>query len=112
MIIVTQPGIVYNNFSWPKDPTEKQTTEIKTKAQAILDTRAKFPDSTLADLYDPLTMPPALQKAHQAVDKAVDRAYRKQPFNNEAERVAFLFDLYQQYTAPLLPQKKRRKKRM
>ena len=103
-------SIAYNNFSWPKDPTEKQTTEIKTKAQAILDTRTKFPDSTLADLYDPLTMPPTLQKAHQAVDKAVDRAYRKQPFNNESERVAFLFDLYQQYTAPILPKEKRRKR--
>ena len=110
-------SIVYNNFPWPKDPTEKQTTEIKTKAQAILDARAKFPDSTLADLYNPITMPPALQKAHQALDKAVDRTYRRAsnksgPFNNETERVAFLFDLYQQYTAPVLPKKKRRKKGM
>ncbi len=100
-------NIVYNNFPWPKNPTAKQTAEIETKAQAILDARAKFPDSTLADLYDPLTMPPVLQKAHQALDKAVDRAYRKAVFSNEAARVAFLFDLYQQYTAPLLPKKKR-----
>ena len=99
-------SIVYNNFPWPKDPSEKQTAEIGGKAQAVLDARAQFPDSTLADLYDPLSMPPALQKAHQALDKAVDRAYRKTPFNNEADRVAFLFDLYQQYTAPLLPKKK------
>ena len=98
--------IVYNNFPWPKDPSEKQTADIGNKAQAVLDARAQFPDSTLADLYDPLTMPPALQKAHQALDKAVDRAYRKSLFNNEAERVSFLFDLYQQYTAPLLPKKK------
>ncbi len=104
-------SIVYNNFPWPKDPTAKQTTEIETKAQAVLDARAKFPDATLADLYDPLTMPPVLQKAHQALDKAVDRAYRKAAFTNEAARVAFLFDLYQQYTAPLLPQKKTRRKR-
>ena len=103
--------IVYNNFPWPKNPTAKQTTEIKTKAQAILDARTKFPASTLADLYDPLTMPPLLQKAHQALDKAVDRAYRKAAFTNEASRVAFLFDLYQQYTAPLLPKKKTRRKR-
>ena len=106
--------IVYNNFPWPKKPTAKQTTDIETKAQAVLDARAKFPDSTLADLYDPLTMPPALQKAHQALDKAVDRAYRKTAFNNEAARVAFLFDLYQQYTTPLLPKnapKKSPKKR-
>ena len=106
-------SIVYNNFPWPKNPTAKQTADIKTKAQAILDARAGFPDSTLADLYDPLTMPPTLQKAHQALDKAVDRAYRKTAFNNEAARVSFLFDLYQQYTAPLLPKhapKKARKK--
>ena len=99
--------VVYNNFPWPKNPTAKQTTDIETKAQAVRNARAKFPDSTLADLYDPLTMPPVLQKAHQALDKSVDRAYRKTPFNNEAARVSFLFDLYQQYTAPLLPQKKR-----
>ena len=99
-------SIVYNNFPWPKDPSEKQTADIGNKAQAVLDARAQFPDSTLADLYDPLSMPPTLQKAHQALDKAVDRAYRKTSFNNEAERVSFLFDLYQQYTAPLLPKKK------
>ncbi len=59
-------------------------------------------------------MPPALQKAHAALDKAVDRAYRNPPFNTEAERVAFLFDLHQQYTAPMLPKKKhsRRKRRV
>ena len=102
--------IVYNNFIWPKNPTANQTTDIKTKAQAVLDARAKFPNATLADLYDPLTMPPALQKAHQSLDKAVDRAYRKTAFNNEAARVAFLFDLYQQYTTPLLPGKKKRKR--
>ena len=100
-------SIVYNNFPWPKNPTAKQTADIETKAQAVLNARAGFPDSTLADLYDPVTMPPTLQKAHKALDKSVDRAYRKTPFNNEAARVSFLFDLYQQYTAPLLPQKKR-----
>ena len=103
-------SIIYNNFPWPKNPTAKQTADIKTKAQAVLDARAKFPDSTLADLYDPLTMPSTLQKAHKALDKAVDRAYRKTPFNNEAARVSFLFDLYQQYTTPLLPGKKKRKR--
>ena len=98
--------IVYNNFPWPKDPAKKQTSDIETKARAVLDARTQFPDSTLADLYDPLTMPSVLQKAHQSLDKVVDRAYRKTPFNNEAERVAFLFDLYQQYTTPLLLKKK------
>ncbi len=101
--------IVYNNFPWPKTPTEKQAADIEAKAQVILDARAKFPDSTLADLYDPLTMPPILLKAHNALDKAVDRAYRRASdkrgaFNNEAERVSFLFNLYQQYTAPILPE--------
>ncbi len=100
-------NIVYNNYPWPKDPTKKQSVDIETKAQVVLDARAKFPDSTLADLYDPLTMPPSLLKAHQSLDKAVDRTYRKAPFNTESERVAFLFDLYQQYTAPLLPKEKR-----
>ncbi len=104
-------SLIYNNYPWPKTPTPKQTADIETKAQAVLDARAQFPDSTLADLYDPLTMPPLLLKTHQALDKAVDRTYRKTPFNNEAERVAFLFDLYQQYTAPLLPKKKTQRRK-
>lgn len=99
--------IVYNNFPWPQNPTGKQTADIESKARAVLDARAQFPDSTLADLYDPLTMPPLLLNAHQSLDKAVDRAYHNAPFANEAARVAFLFDLYQQYTAPTLPKKKR-----
>ena len=62
----------------------------------------EFPDSSLADLYDPLTMPPVLVKAHQKLDAAVDAAYGKRTFKSDAERVAFLFELYQQYTS-LLP---------
>ena len=104
-------SVVYNNFPWPPNPTAKQTADIESKAQAVLDARAKFPDSTLADLYDPLTMPPTLQKAHQALDKATDRAYRPAPFNNEATRVAHLFTLHQQHTAPLLPKKKQTRRR-
>jgi len=104
--------IVYNNFPWPQNPTGKQIANIESKAQAVLDARAQFPDSTLADLYDPLTMPSSLLSAHQSLDKAVDRAYHNAPFANEAARIAFLFSLYQQYTAPILPKKKRiRKKR-
>lgn len=68
----------------------------------MLDTRAQFPNATLADLYDPLTMPPALVKAHQKLDAAVDAAYGKKNFKNDAERVAFLFELYRKYTT-LLP---------
>ena len=58
----------------------------------------EFPDACLADLYDPLTMPQLLLKAHQQVDKAVDAAYGKKRFSTEADRVAFLFDLYEKYT--------------
>jgi hypothetical protein len=91
-------GIVYNNFPWPENPSDKQKQAIEAAAQAVLDARAQFPDSSLADLYDPLTTPPVLLKAHQALDKAVDAAYGKTNFKTEAERVAFLFELYQKYT--------------
>ncbi|OFW18613.1 MAG: methylase [Acidobacteria bacterium RIFCSPLOWO2_02_FULL_65_29] len=94
--------IVYNNFPWPCDPGDKQVKSIEEAAQGVLDARAKFPDSALADLYDPLTMPPDLTKAHQALDRAVDAAYGKKSFTSDAERVAFLFELYQRYTS-LLP---------
>ncbi len=87
-------GIVYNNFPWP-EPTDTQRKTIETTAQAVLDARAQFPDSTLADLYDPLAMPPELVRAHQALDRAVDAAYGKKNFASEAERVAFLFERYQ-----------------
>lgn len=102
-------GIVYNNFPWPENPSEKQKQAIETAAQIVLDARAQFPDSSLADLYDPLTMPPVLRKAHQALDKAVDTTYGKTNFKTEAERVAFLFELYQKYTASLLPSEKSKK---
>jgi hypothetical protein len=94
--------IVYNNFPWP-DPTEKQQAAIDAAAQGVLDARNRFPSATLADLYDPLTMPPELVKAHQNLDRAVDAAYGKTAFKSEAERVAFLFERYQQLTAPLMP---------
>lgn len=99
-------GIVYNNFPFPENVTEKQTTAIETAAQKVLDTRALFPNSSLADLYDPLTMPPALVKAHNELDKAVDQAYRAQPFTSEANRMVFLFELYEKYTADLFTKKK------
>ena len=105
-------NIVYNNFPWPQNPTEKQIATIKIKAQDVLDARKEYKGETLADLYDPITMPPPLQKAHAALDKSVDRAYRRHPFKTETERVAFLFDLYRQYTAPTFdPTKKRRRKK-
>lgn len=83
----------------------------------MLDARAQFPGASLADLYDPLTMPPALLKAHQKLDAAVDKAYEasggKKSYKSDAERVAFLFELYQKHTSllPAAPIKKVRKTR-
>lgn len=98
--------IVYNNYPWPENATEKQITLIEAAAQKVLDARLLFPDSSLADLYSPLTMPPALTKAHQELDKAVDLAYRPQPFISEAKRMEFLFELYEKYTADLFTKTK------
>ena len=98
--------IVYNNFPWPENPTEKQVKAIEAAAQAVLDARAQFPNSSLADLYDPLTMPPVLVKAHNELDKAVDQAYRPTPFQSEAQRMEFLFALYEKYTADLFTKEK------
>ena len=89
--------IVYNNFIWP-ETTDAQKTEIETLAQNILDARAQFPSSSLADLYDPLTMPPVLAKAHTTLDHAVDKLYSKTPFTSDTERVALLFEKYQEHT--------------
>ena len=108
--------IVYNNFPWPELESNKPTSQqiraqaaIETAAQGVLDARAQFPGSSLADLYDPLSMPPALTKAHQKLDAAVDKAYElsggKKAYKNDAERVAYLFELYQRYTS-LLPMDK------
>jgi hypothetical protein len=113
--------IVYNNFPWPgltesskpnQPPVQSNQAQaaIETAAQAVLDVRARFQTgeqpATLADLYDPLTMPPELLKAHQRLDAAVDKAYEasggKKHYKSDAERVAFLFELYQKYTS-LLP---------
>ncbi|MBP6235771.1 MAG: class I SAM-dependent DNA methyltransferase [Saprospiraceae bacterium] len=103
--------IVYNNFPWPENPTDKQKQSIEDKAQKVLDVRAQFPDSSLADLYDPLTMPPALVKAHNDLDRAVDQAYRSQPFTSEANRMEFLFALYEKYTADLFTVEKKGKRK-
>lgn len=103
-------SIVYNNFPWPENPTDKQKEAVEKAAQDVLDTRAQFPNSSLADLYDPNTMPPALVKAHQALDKAVDLCYRSQPFPNETKRIEFLFELYDKYTAGLFVKEKKKKK--
>ena len=89
-------NMVYNTFPWPS-PTSEQKEKIEKTAQGILDARALYPDSSLADLYDPLTMPPELRKAHQLNDKAVMQAYGM-PIKetDEAACVAWLMKLYQE----------------
>ena len=89
--------IVYNNFPWC-NPTTEQKAKIEQTAQAILDARAKYPDSSLADLYDETTMPPELRKAHQANDKAVMQAYGFSIKMTESECVAELMKMYQKLT--------------
>ena len=86
-------GIVYNNFIW-EDATDEQKEKISKTAQEILDARALYPDSSLADLYDPLTMPPELLKAHKANDKAVLALYGFKPDATEEEIVAKLMQMY------------------
>jgi hypothetical protein len=102
--------IVYNNFPWPDNPNEKQVQAVEAAAQNVLDARAQFADASLADLYDPNTMPPLLVKAHRALDKAVDLCYRPQPFINETKRIEFLFELYDKYTSGMFAQGKKKKR--
>ena len=94
--------LVYNNFPWPTT-TEQQKLKIEQTAQAILDARALYPDSSLADLYDELTMPPELRKAHQANDRAVTDAYgfvKGSPARtSESACVAELMKMYQTLTS-------------
>ena len=94
--------VVYNNFPWP-EPTAEQKARIEQTAQAILDARALYPDSSLADLYDELTMPPELCKAHQQNDRAVMEAYgikKGDPaYTSESACVAELMQRYQKLTA-------------
>ena len=90
--------IVYNNFPWP-DATDEQKSEIEQLANAVLDARELFPDSSLADLYDPLTMPPELLKTHQALDRAVMKLYGfSAKDTTEATCVAALMERYQALT--------------
>ena len=88
-------SIVYNNFPWP-EPTDEQRAKIEKTAQAILDARALYSNSSLADLYDEITMPPELRKAHQANDRAVMQAYGfSVKDTTETSCVTALMDLYQ-----------------
>ena len=106
-------SMVYNNYPWPECAADKQRAAVKEKAQAVLDARKPHlpPQgmSTLADLYDPLSMPPELVKAHAELDRAVEKCYRPEPFNSDRERMEFLFGLYEKLTAPLITSSKKAK---
>jgi len=101
-------SLVYNNFPW-STPNEKQKNAITDAAQAILDTRLLFSDSTLAELYNSSTMPPKLVKAHQKLDKVVEAAYGR-AFEDDSQRVAFLFELYQTMVGELFVEEKKKKR--
>lgn len=102
--------LVYNNYPWPQSPTDKQRGNVEAAAQTVLDARRLYPNSTLADLYDPLSIPAELTKAHNKLDRAVEKCYRSKPFTSERSRVEFLFELYQQLTQPLIVEAKKRRK--
>ena len=98
-------GIVYNNYPWPNKPTDKVREVVETAAQGVLDARVAHQTgddpASLATLYNPSTMPANLQTAHKALDKAVDAAYGVKSLKTDAERVAYLFELYEKYTSLL-----------
>jgi hypothetical protein len=97
--------IVYNNFPWPS-PTEKQKQGIMNEAQKVLEARKKFPELSLAELYNTTSMLPELVKAHHKLDKAVEAAYGHS-FDDDSQRVAFLFELYQKLSGDLFVEEKK-----
>jgi hypothetical protein len=103
--------LVYNNFPWPEGVTEAKRRAVEKAAQKVLDVRETYPEASLADLYDPLSMPADLAKAHAALDRAVDRCYRSRPFAGEVNRVEYLFKEYQRLASPLMPAKTTRKRK-
>ncbi len=117
--------IVYNNFPWPPERESTWSERVAQAAEMVLEARRECGDgrhgylpvkkksagTSLADLYDPLTMPAPLTKAHAALDRAVDRCYRSAPFHSDRERVEHLFGLYEKLTAPLLPSAGKSRKR-
>ena len=113
-------GVVYNTFPTPPGFVNGGADSLKLEplAQAILDARADHPKATLAELYDPDLMPPNLRRAHQTLDRAVDRLYRKSGFASERERVEHLFMLYERMRSPLetgmkaKPKRRRKANRM
>ena len=108
-------GVVYNTFPLPPGFEDADKSPLERLAQDVLDARAAHRDATLAELYDPDLMPPNLRRAHQALDRAVDRLYRRKRFTSERERVEYLFALYERMQAPLAaaaaePKKRRRRR--
>ncbi len=103
--------IVYNNYPWPEKINPRQKILVTQKAQKVLAVRNRFADSSLADLYDPIAMPPELTKAHHELDNAVDKCYRSLPFPNDTSRIEFLFELYSKYLNPLEVGKEEKKQK-
>jgi hypothetical protein len=101
--------LVYNNFPFPENVSDKDKKNVEEKARQILSIRDNYPDSSLADLYNSSTMPKELLKSHEELDKAVDKCYGKQIFNTEMERLRFLFGLYEKHIAGLFAQEKKKK---
>jgi hypothetical protein len=99
-------GIVYNPFPWP-EVDERQRIRVEGLAQNILDARAKFPESSLADLYDSDVMPAELFRAHRDLDAAVDKLYRSEGFPGDRQRVEHLFTRYERMVSPLIPREKK-----
>ena len=94
-------GVVYNTFPLPPHFADADTSALGPLAQTVLDARDAHADATLADLYDPDLMPPNLRRAHHALDRAVDRLYRRKRFTSERERIEYLFEQYDRMQAPL-----------
>ena len=118
--------LVYNNFPWPTDIAEARRARVQELAQSVLDIRVELGDGrvgflpstkpsvascSLGDLYDPISMPTKLLKAHKDLDRAVDACYRSAPFTSERQRVEYLFTLYEQLIAPLTAGTKKARKR-
>ncbi len=103
--------IVYNNFPWPQDLPKQKIQGVEKLAQQVLKVRERYTENSLADLYNPLTMPADLVHAHQDLNKFVDACYRPQPFDTEMQRIEFLFDLYKKYTQPLFGTEKKERNR-
>ena len=101
--IAIPPTSSTTTFPWPDAPSEKRRAAVEAAAAKVLAVRAEYPESTLADLYDPLAMPAKLVKAHAALDRAVDRCYRTQPFASDRQRVEFLFALYEELSRSSAP---------